>query len=700
MQTKIFGGWGWGLALVLVGLALAARNLQSADSNDAVNSAVAATPDTTQPEVANPGVVPPAAATASNFPPSEQPAPPEVRLSKGAAEIVKLAQSGVGEDVMLAYVGTVNSKFSLGSDQIVYLNDLGVSGVVIRSMIQRDGNLEAASQAAVASLVTPTPSPVPTYLNPPSPADTGAPPPMDNSDAANPPDVASDYSPTDDADYFYSSLAPYGGWIYVSGYGLCWQPTVCRGNHDWRPYCDRGRWLYSDCGWYWQSDYSWGWAAFHYGRWFNDANRGWVWAPNRVWGPAWVSWRYSADHCGWAPLPPSAKFVPGSGFFYANHAVAAGFEFGLQARQYTYIPLARMSDYSPARYSVPAWQLDEVHNRTVLVNHFGVENNRVVNHSIDPREVATLARTEIRRAEIRDLPRDTGRQFQSDRLAKSGNGMVIFRPQLPTPSAHRASGSSGGSGGGRAAQGGPHASAPLPDMKLAPANLTMTGSAQTSARGETYPSGSLVVIGNKNHDTARPAPAPQLPNMNLSHLANAGNNQAYQPGGNSGAYNGVAPVRNVPEPGRPSAGFNFNNNNNNIEPARFQEQLSARAANGQNQSAYVIPARYTAAQQLNGYAQHNVNEAAAYYSHDNGQAAAAAAPAAVSERPAHEMRSESHNEQRAEPRAESHNESRAADSGRAEVAHVMQAQAAAAEHSAPAQASSSSSSSTSSSGKR
>ena len=28
------------------------------------------------------------------------------------------------------------------------------------------------------------------------------------------------------ADYFYDTLAPYGTWVDVAGYGPCWQPTV------------------------------------------------------------------------------------------------------------------------------------------------------------------------------------------------------------------------------------------------------------------------------------------------------------------------------------------------------------------------------------------------------------------------------------------------------------------------------------------
>src|SRR5437899_3110195 len=91
-----------------------------------------------------------------------------------------------------------------------------------------------------------------------------------------------------------------------SGVGWCWQPRVVLINHGWRPYCDGGHWLNSDCGWYWQSDYSWGWAPFHYGRWQLHNRCGWVWVPDTAWAPSWVVWRTAGDFCGWAPVPPHA----------------------------------------------------------------------------------------------------------------------------------------------------------------------------------------------------------------------------------------------------------------------------------------------------------------------------------------------------------------------------------------------------------
>ena len=88
--------------------------------------------------------------------------------------------------------------------------------------------------------------------------------------------------------YFYDTLAPYGGWVNFQGYGWCWRPTIVVYNTGWQPYCDNGHWVYTDCGWYWVSGYSWGWATFHYGRWFHNQRYGWCWRPDTTWSPSWV----------------------------------------------------------------------------------------------------------------------------------------------------------------------------------------------------------------------------------------------------------------------------------------------------------------------------------------------------------------------------------------------------------------------------
>ncbi len=104
---------------------------------------------------------------------------------------------------------------------------------------------------------------------------------------------------------FYSSLSPYGDWVNVGDYGMCWRPSGV--GADWQPYTF-GHWVWTDYGWTWVSGYSWGWAPFHYGRWFVDPAYGWVWVPGYVWAPAWVEWRWGGGYCGWAPLPPGFHF--------------------------------------------------------------------------------------------------------------------------------------------------------------------------------------------------------------------------------------------------------------------------------------------------------------------------------------------------------------------------------------------------------
>ena len=86
-------------------------------------------------------------------------------------------------------------------------------------------------------------------------------------------------------------------------------------------------------------DYAWG-ATFHYGRWFRNASVGWCWYPDTVWAPSWVTWRYSNNYCGWAPLPPRTACQAGVGIVYNGSGVSVGFNFGLGASCFTFVPTA------------------------------------------------------------------------------------------------------------------------------------------------------------------------------------------------------------------------------------------------------------------------------------------------------------------------------------------------------------------------
>ncbi|MGB3617198.1 MAG: DUF6600 domain-containing protein, partial [Catalinimonas sp.] len=103
---------------------------------------------------------------------------------------------------------------------------------------------------------------------------------------------------------FYDDLAPHGQWLQDPVYGHVWSPFVDAG---FQPYASHGYWVMTEFGNTWVSDFAWGWAPFHYGRWFFDDFRGWLWVPGNIWGPAWVSWRTGGGYYGWAPLGPGMR---------------------------------------------------------------------------------------------------------------------------------------------------------------------------------------------------------------------------------------------------------------------------------------------------------------------------------------------------------------------------------------------------------
>lgn len=620
--------------LILAGLPFVAATLQTPEPGDASTNNPPAATTTVAPQTTVASNSAPADAAVAVIVTNVPPASPTVSLSKGVAEVVRLAQSGVDESVLLAYIGSVNSQFNVGSDQILYLNDIGISSNAIKAMMDRDVAIDAAARDAYAA--TPPDTAQPPMVDTNLPADYSA-NPMPLPDT--PPDVPAvpvdvganpgDYVTTDDYGAFYGSLAPYGSWIYLAGCGYCWQPTVCVRDYTWRPYCDRGRWINSDCGWYWQSDYSWGWAAFHYGRWFHHEGRGWCWAPDRVWGPAWVNWRRSEDHCGWAPLPPSARFAPGSGFHVGGRAVNGNSDFGLSARNYVFIPTERMTDYAPNRYTVSSAQRAEIFNHSTIENGITVENHRVINHGIDPRLVAAASGVEVRRAEIHEMPAGGNNGIRPDRLDKQGDTFTILRPQFPVSPVHRTGSDHGGaSSGGRVTSTVPGQGIALPgrnsgaprttasDPSRGSANPQPVLGAQTTspftpagdpgnkprvqvwvrpdaAKPEAYPPNSLVLSGRRNNNNLQPSDSSSVPHMNAAGPAS----QPVQP---ASTPNVLLPFRSQPpvqaethasQPAVPTQGYYRETPNGWAMPTPQQPPLALPSrASGYSQPNYQ-PAR-------------------------------------------------------------------------------------------------------------
>lgn len=435
MKTKIINRLSLGLALAILPL-VGACNQQTGDNPQSLVTAAQAEPivqseasDTVMTE-AQPTETAVTSSAKPEIPeavgiPSEKPLLPTINPSSALAEVIKLAQAGVDESVMYAYVTNSTSIFGLGSDEIIYLNDLGVNGPLINTMIEHDQEVKrywtnkAQAQLAAATATNTTAAPEnasgPTYINPPPPEPAPQPQVVEVSN-----------------NYFYDTLSPYGSWVNVNGYGRCWRPTVAVVNPGWQPYADRGRWVYSDAGWYWLSDYSWGATTFHYGRWFNQPNVGWCWWPDTVWAPSWVSWRYSSGYCGWAPLPPTACYRPGVGFTYYGNSVGVSFSFGLSANCYTFVPTAYFCSPRPCNYRVPAHHANGFYNQTIVANNYiAGKNNTVINNGIPVEQVAATTQTQIRPVPIREAGGDTRPGARGERLEQSGRALTVHRPNWP-----------------------------------------------------------------------------------------------------------------------------------------------------------------------------------------------------------------------------------------------------------------------------
>ena len=363
-----------------------------------------------------------------------QTAAPGSNLSPNAAEVVKLAGSGVGDVIVTAFVQNAQGTFDLSADNVLYLRDVGVSQAVITAMLNHDNALHAQApqgpppmqptdmQAApVPNAPAPGPAPAPEVAYPGAAPASAAPAPQ-----PAPAPVSYVGSPPPDVSYFYDDLAPYGAWVSLPAVGWCWQPSVVVVNRGWRPYCDSGHWVSTDAGWFWQSDYTWGWAPFYYGRWYQDAGCGWVWVPGQVWGPAWVTWRSVGTTCGWAPLPPGADFVAGVGLTWHGGAVAANFAFGLSVNCFAFVSFGNFCSVNVAHYCLPRVQATAIFHQTTVINNYTVINKTVVNNGIAVNRIAAVSHVPVTRATLREGPAGVGRP-------PVAGGAVVYRSPLKAP---------------------------------------------------------------------------------------------------------------------------------------------------------------------------------------------------------------------------------------------------------------------------
>jgi hypothetical protein len=350
-------------------------------------------------------------------------------LPAGVQDVVKMVKAGLNEDVVVAQIKHLGSGYNLSVDQIINLHDQGVTQNEIAALIANSTTASpSAPPSAPAAAPAPTPPPTPTATATPQnaplvpTASPGAYIPPQEPAVAPPAAAGPPGAEPASLDAFRAQLSPYGAWMDVPGYGLCWRPSVERSDPFWRPYCDQGHWVYTNDGWTWQSEYPWGETVFHYGRWYRDS-LGWAWVPGYDWAPAWVCWRQSEGYCGWAPLPPGAAFKVGVGLWFGGRA-AVDVDFGLGADAFTFVPYDHFWDYHLHEYMLPRERLRLVFGRSYIMNGYRLDHGRFIVEGLGRDHMAALTHHEIRVEHA--IAHDRGRRgpdhgYHDDRRDRHGH---------------------------------------------------------------------------------------------------------------------------------------------------------------------------------------------------------------------------------------------------------------------------------------
>ena len=134
-----------------------------------------------------------------------------VRLGYATSKVVQLAQAKLNDDTIIAYIKSCGNSYNLDADQIIYLNQQGISEAVITAMLTQP-------RAGVALPTTPAPPPVDSagYPAPVSPDAAYVPAVPDATDYSTP------YYYNDQPYYYYPTYVSYPPVIYYYGVGGGW----------------------------------------------------------------------------------------------------------------------------------------------------------------------------------------------------------------------------------------------------------------------------------------------------------------------------------------------------------------------------------------------------------------------------------------------------------------------------------------------
>lgn len=188
--------------------------------------------------------------------------------------------------------------------------------------------------------------------------------------------------------FFHEQLSPYGRWVVAGSYGHCWVPTSLAAS--WSPYLD-GEWIWTDYGWTWVSYDPWGEIPYHYGTWVWVDPYGWVWVPGTIWAPAWVTWAYTDEYIGWAPVPPSFVLTARG---YSGRPVV------VPQRYYCFVPARQFVGVNVATVRVPVHQNPTIFTQARKTTSYTVSGGIVRTAGPPPSRIERIVGRPIERVSI------------------------------------------------------------------------------------------------------------------------------------------------------------------------------------------------------------------------------------------------------------------------------------------------------------
>jgi hypothetical protein len=171
----------------------------------------------------------------------------------------------------------------------------------------------------------------------------------------------------------------------------------------------------------WDSNERFGWATYHYGRWANIGGAGWCWVPGNQWAPAWVSWRESNEHVGWAPLPPEADIS-------VNRSISSWSDsyYGIGPAAYAFISYSHWREPNYARFIERPERNVQIIRETTNVTNI-VTNNNVINN-FGPRVQNVERRTNQNIQQVKlELNRATDPKTKYGQI-RQGNQLNVTAP--------------------------------------------------------------------------------------------------------------------------------------------------------------------------------------------------------------------------------------------------------------------------------